>query len=64
MQTTKTQLGLLNQNDVIMAQTLGKINRMLLAPKTTKFRTMLDEALLDQLILHVLTAPVELLHSC
>jgi len=51
------------QNSRVMAVTLGKINMILTKPKVTVAENVLDKAILDHLILHLLSAPESLLPS-
>jgi len=65
MQTSQVKLGLPTRNDAILAETLGKIHRIVLKPNTgTAAQKILDKAILDHLMLYLLAAPSELLHSC
>jgi hypothetical protein len=52
------------QNDAVMAQTLGKIYKLLLKPPKSRARRILNDAKLQQLIMHLLVAPEEYLPSC
>lgn len=66
MQTTKTGLEPPTKNDAIYAETLGKIHKIMLKPavSVTVAQTVLDRAILDQLMLQLLSAPAEMLTSC
>jgi len=64
MKAKQTELRMHTQNDAILAATLGKIYLLVLRPKGTIVEGILDKAILNQLILQLLTAPDDLLPSC
>jgi len=65
MKALQQEIKLPTQNDAVLASTLGKIYIIVLKPGGgTIAEKVLDTAKLQQLMLHLLAAPEELLPSC
>jgi hypothetical protein len=64
MKATQTEIPMPTQGDAIMAQTLGKIYKIVLNPGVTVAESVLDDAKLQQLMRYLLAAPEALLPSC
>ena len=65
MKATQTEIPMPTQGDMVLATTLGKIYKIVLNPKSgTVAEQVLDTATLEQLMLHLLSAPEALLPSC
>jgi len=50
-----------SENDAVLAETLGKIYKIALNPTGSAAQQILNKAKLDQLLLHLLSAPEDML---